>query len=134
MLTQQRIDRLAQQRRRPGGRVAFEHELPWDGIVFSAEAVRTLVNKGIFVQRLDLYNAAGQGVTLVGQDGRDLFWSPNTAANAGAGTFTGRIDLTDEVSAGIFSPTKPNQGLRMNGGCTVLAVPNAGTGQPPGVM
>ncbi|OGT60462.1 MAG: Oar protein [Gammaproteobacteria bacterium RIFCSPHIGHO2_12_FULL_63_22] len=71
--------------------LAFEHELPWDGIVFSAEAVRTLVNKGIFVQRLDLYNAAGDGVTLVGQDGRDLFWNPGTAPNAGTGiaTFTG---------------------------------------------
>ena len=71
--------------------LAFEHELPWDGIVFSAEAVRTLVNKGIFIERLDLFNAAGQGVTLVGQDGRNLFWNPGTAANAGTGiaTFTG---------------------------------------------
>ncbi len=65
--------------------LAFEHELPWDGIVFSAEAVRTVVNKGIFIQRLDLFNAAGQGVTMVGQDGRDLFWSPNTAANGTTG-------------------------------------------------
>ena len=71
--------------------LAFEHELPWDGIVFSTEVVRTLVNKGIFIQRLDLFNAAGDGVTLVGQDGRDLFWNPGTAANAGTGiaTFTG---------------------------------------------
>ena len=71
--------------------VAFDTELPWDGIVFSAEVVRTWVNKGIFVQRLDLYNAAGQGVTLVGQDGRDLFWNPGTAATAATGIagFTG---------------------------------------------
>lgn len=32
----------------------------------------------------------------------------------------------------VFSPTKPNQGLTMNGGCTVVAV--ADSGRPAGVM
>jgi outer membrane receptor for ferrienterochelin and colicin len=63
--------------------LAFEHELPWDGIVFSAELVRSLVKDGIFVQRLDLYNANGDGPTREGPDGRDLFW--NTSFNAGTG-------------------------------------------------
>src|SRR5690606_24598139 len=57
--------------------VAFDHELPWHGIVFSAEALVTNTKDGIFIQRLDPYNAAGQGVTAVGPDGRELFWNPN---------------------------------------------------------
>jgi hypothetical protein len=63
--------------------LAFEHELPWDGVVFSAEFVRSLVKDGIFMNRLDLFNAAGAGVTREGPDGRDLFW--NTTFNAGTG-------------------------------------------------
>jgi len=66
--------------------LAFDHELPWYGIVASAEFLYTKVNDGIYFERLDLYNAAGAGATGVGQDGRDLFWNaagylPATPAN-----------------------------------------------------
>ena len=66
--------------------LAFDHELPWYGIVASAEFLYTKVNDGIYFERLDLYNAAGAGATRVGQDGRDLFWNaagylPATPAN-----------------------------------------------------
>ncbi|PRH82003.1 TonB-dependent receptor [Arenimonas caeni] len=57
--------------------LAFEHELPWHGIVLSAEALFTNVKDGIFIQRLDPFNAAGDGVTAIGQDGRTLFWNAN---------------------------------------------------------
>ncbi len=56
--------------------LAFEHETPWNGIVFSAELLKTWVNDAIFLERLDLYNAAGAGSTRIGPDGRELFWTP----------------------------------------------------------
>lgn len=57
--------------------IAFEHELPWYGMVFSAELLKTNVKDGLFIQRLDPYNAAGEGVTAIGPDGRELFWNAN---------------------------------------------------------
>lgn len=66
--------------------LAFDHELPWYGIVASAEFLYTKVNDGIYFERLDLYNGAGAGPTRIGQDGRELFWNdagylPATPAN-----------------------------------------------------
>jgi len=56
--------------------LAFDHELPWHGIVASAEALFTRVKDGIYVRRLDLYSdAQGNGSTATGQDGRPLFWN-----------------------------------------------------------
>jgi len=67
--------------------LAFEHELPWMGIVAGAELLLTDVNDGIYFQRLDLYNGAGQGPTAYGQDGRPLFWNPAGLNPANAGRF-----------------------------------------------
>lgn len=55
--------------------LAFDHELPWYGVIASAEILATKVKDGIYFQRLDLYNAAGQGSTAIGQDGRTIFWN-----------------------------------------------------------
>jgi len=55
--------------------LAFDHELPWYGIVASFEALFTRVNDGIAIRRLDLYDGQGNGPTAVGQDGRPLFWN-----------------------------------------------------------
>jgi len=53
--------------------LAFDHELPWYGIVASAEALFTRV----YVRRLDVYSdGQGNGATAIGQDGRPLFWNP----------------------------------------------------------
>ncbi|WP_355603950.1 TonB-dependent receptor [Xanthomonas cannabis] len=52
--------------------LAFDTELPWYGIVASAEAVVTKVNEAIYYQQLNLGNTS-----RVGQDGRNLYW--NTA-------------------------------------------------------
>jgi len=56
--------------------LAFDHELPWHGIVASAEALFLKVNDAIYIRRLDLYSDAnGAGATATGPDGRPLFWN-----------------------------------------------------------
>lgn len=66
--------------------LAFDHELPWYGLVASAEAVVTRVNSAIYYQQLNLGRP-----TAVGQDGRLIYWNANglNRANwnqAGTGT------------------------------------------------
>ena len=67
--------------------LAFDHELPWYGIVASAELLLTKVNNGIFFERLDLYNANGDGPTAYGPDGRALFWNAQGLNPANRGNF-----------------------------------------------
>ena len=66
--------------------IALDHELPWYGIVASAELLKTNVKDGIFIERLDMYNAAGQGPTAYGQDGRPIFWNLQGLNPANAGS------------------------------------------------
>ncbi len=57
--------------------LAFEHELPWGGMVFSAEYIKTKVESGIYYRHLNIGNP-----TAFGTDGRSLYWTPqglNTA-------------------------------------------------------
>ena len=54
--------------------LAFDHELPWYGIVASAEVLLTKVNDALYFERLDITNGAG-GPTAIGQDGRELYWN-----------------------------------------------------------
>lgn len=49
--------------------LAFEHELPWHGIVASAEILVTKVKSALFYRNLNLGSA-----TMEGQDGRDIFY------------------------------------------------------------
>ena len=69
--------------------LAFEHELPFAGMVVSAEYIRTEVESGIYYKHLNLGNPTAQGT-----DGRNLFWTPqglNTACfnNNGSTITTG---------------------------------------------
>ena len=69
--------------------VAFDHELPFGGMTFSAEYIHTEVQDAIFYKHLNLGNAS-----RIGPDGRTLFYTPqgyNTACwqNSGATTTTG---------------------------------------------
>ena len=57
--------------------LAFDHELPWYGIVGSAELLLTQVNKGLYYERLDLGTPTG-----FAQDGRPVYWA-NRATNSG---------------------------------------------------
>ncbi len=61
--------------------LAFDHELPWWGVVASAELLLTDVKDGIFFQRLDV-----SAPTAVGPDGRLNFWNA-----AGRNPANGRI-------------------------------------------
>ncbi|MFT4178457.1 MAG: TonB-dependent receptor [Thermomonas sp.] len=94
--------------------LAFEHELPWYGIVGSAELLLTDVNNGLFYHRLNL------GSGFVGPDGRTLYWNPAKTGKAwsssdgqygGDARFTA-IDVIDNTSKGksqqlTFSLNKP---------------------------
>lgn len=91
--------------------LAFDHELPWYGIVASAEALLTRVKTALFYQRLDV------GVpTMAGADGRDMFWS-NTrlgtgTARSGRPAGYGDVLLLNTTDKGksqqfTFSLTKP---------------------------
>ncbi|MBS7456667.1 TonB-dependent receptor [Coralloluteibacterium stylophorae] len=60
--------------------LAFDHELPWNGVVASAELLVTEVKDGLYYRSLNLGDS-----TITGQDGRDLFWNPETAGRYGSG-------------------------------------------------
>lgn len=53
--------------------LALDHELPWHGLVASAELLLTKVKDGITMDRLDL----GAPNTIVGPDGRVMYWNNN---------------------------------------------------------
>ncbi len=50
--------------------LAFDHELPWYGIVASAEVLFTKVKDALYFERLDI-----MGPTKYGMDGRALYWN-----------------------------------------------------------
>ena len=52
--------------------LAFEHELPWFGVVAGVEYLYTKTETGIYYQHLNL-----GAPTRVGADGRDLFYTPS---------------------------------------------------------
>jgi hypothetical protein len=52
--------------------LAFDHELPWYGMVVSAEALFSNVKNGLFYRTLNV----GPGFT--GPDGRTLYWNPDS--------------------------------------------------------
>ncbi|WP_449467206.1 TonB-dependent receptor [Stenotrophomonas humi] len=67
--------------------LAFDHELPWYGMVASAELLFTKVKDALYFERLDMYDAAGAGPTAMGQDGREIFWNANGLNPDNAGKF-----------------------------------------------
>ncbi len=86
------VDFLSNDLRQPSvwkANLAFEHQLPWWDMVFSAEYVMTQVKDGINYRFLNLGEA-----TRIGPDGRRLFYTTqgyNTACwtNTGSTTTTG---------------------------------------------
>lgn len=66
--------------------LAFEHQLPWYGLVASAELLLLSTDQGVYYEHLNL-----GAPTRVGQDGRLMYWNPAgyTPSNwnqAGVGT------------------------------------------------
>ncbi|MFC0251198.1 TonB-dependent receptor [Massilia consociata] len=62
--------------------LAFEHELPWNGLVFGAELLATQNKDAIFYQNLNL-----GAPTRIGTDGRELYYNAN-GLSASCYTFT----------------------------------------------
>ncbi|RZZ88981.1 MULTISPECIES: TonB-dependent receptor [Pseudoxanthomonas] len=94
--------------------LAFDHELPWYGVVASAELIMTDVKNALYYRRLNL----GPGFT--GPDGRSLYWNPTKRGAAyatsdnqyGRDTRFGDVYLIDNTSKGksqqfTASLTKP---------------------------
>jgi hypothetical protein len=78
------VDILAPGLRQPSvwkANIAFDHELPWYGVVFAAEFLKLDVKDGIYYQNLNL-----GAPTRTGTDGRQLFYTEqwyNTACWSG---------------------------------------------------
>jgi len=78
--------------------LAFEHELPFWGAIFSTEVVLTKVEDAIWFQHLNI-----GAPTATGSDGRALFWNAggqNTACWTDAGA-----PITTGACAGLGAPT-----------------------------
>ncbi|WP_460764722.1 TonB-dependent receptor [Lysobacter fragariae] len=96
------------------GNLAIDHELPWWGLVGSAEVVLTKVNDALAYQHLNLGAPTG-----IAPDGREIFWSN---ASTGSGSTRANRDsrfndvlLTKQTNKGkgqnlTLSLTKPNNG------------------------
>jgi len=65
--------------------LAFDAELPWYGIVASAEVLVTKVKDGLYYKSLNIGNIATPGAdpspTFIGPDGRELYWNPSKSVN-----------------------------------------------------
>jgi hypothetical protein len=81
--------------------LAFETELPWAGLVASAEWMHTKTNTGIFYRHLNLGNAA-----RLGPDGRELYYTPQ-AYNAACWNANGG-SITTGACAGLRSRAMSN--------------------------
>ena len=68
--------------------LAIDHELPWYGIVASAELMLTNVKNGLYYQSLNIgpTPVPGEGpvANLIGPDGRELYWRPAATGRAWA--------------------------------------------------
>ncbi len=79
--------------------LAFEHELPWWGMVASIEYLYTKTDTGIYYQHLNL-----GAPTRIGSDGRQLFYTP-TAYNPACWTAAGNR-ITNGAVCGIDNRTR----------------------------
>ena len=96
--------------------LAFEHELPWFGLVVGAEYIRTKNKDAIYYQELNLGAA-----TRTGSDGRSLYWTAsgyNTACWSAAGAALGGASCPDQRAkaqsnaafAQVLQATKTDKG------------------------
>ncbi|OBV40080.1 MULTISPECIES: TonB-dependent receptor [Janthinobacterium] len=89
------VDFLSPELRQPSiwkGNLAFEHELPWMGLVFGAEYLRTQNKDAIYYENLNLGTA-----TRTGTDGRALYYTAN-AYNTACWTSNGGLSTTAAAS------------------------------------
>ena len=84
--------------------LAFEHQLPWFGMVASAEFLYTKTNTGIYYQHLNL-----GGSTRSGADGRQMFWT-DAGYNPACWTSLGNVVTSAACSQRARSLSNPNFG------------------------
>jgi hypothetical protein len=96
--------------------LAFDHELPWYGMVFSLEYMYTKVNTGIYYKNLNLGPA-----TRIGPDGREMYFTEpgylaSCANGTGGFTTTGAClgyrarGLSNAAFADVLQATKTKKG------------------------
>ena len=85
--------------------LAFEHELPWYGIVASVEYLATKTKTGIYYQHLNL-----GAPNRIGADGRELYYT-NTALNPACWTAAGNRNTTGTVSGVLCSADNRTRAL-----------------------
>ncbi|MBJ6978781.1 MULTISPECIES: carboxypeptidase regulatory-like domain-containing protein [unclassified Luteimonas] len=76
--------------------LAFDHELPWYGLVASAELLVTKNKNALWFDRIDIGNP-----TRYGQDGREMFWNAagyNPANRDGNGITNGRRGASNRAN------------------------------------
>ncbi len=86
--------------------LAFEHQLPWFGLVASAEYIYTKVESGIYYQHLNL-----GAPTRTGTDGRQLFYTASSYSGAcwtSGGTTVGGAACPDQRSRALNNPNYAN--------------------------
>ncbi|WP_245937071.1 TonB-dependent receptor [Undibacterium pigrum] len=83
------------------GNLAIDHELPWYGLVLSAEYLYTKNKVGIYYEHLNL-----GGPTATGSDGRQLFYTPQ-GYNPACWTATGS-SITSGVCTGFRAKALSN--------------------------
>lgn len=93
--------------------LAFDHELPWYGLVASAELLLTQVNKGLAYERLDLGDPTGYA-----QDGRPVYYA-NRSNNSGPRR-NGNRELLALRNAGLLPPGYENVTSWANDGVILL--------------
>jgi hypothetical protein len=99
------VDILAPGLRQPSvwkANLAFDHELPWYGVVFAAEYLKVDVKDGIYYQNLNL-----GAPTRTGTDGRSLFYT-DQAYNTACWNSTGGSITTGATCTGLRSKSGAN--------------------------
>lgn len=130
IIARQNVDIIAPGTRLPSvwkANLAFDHELPWYGIVASAEVLFTKVKDGLYFERLDLTDGKGKGATFVSaQDGRELYWNP-----AGLNQANSKIDSRSGDNLGMENGTNGalNRANRPNNIGDVMLLRNTDKGR-----
>jgi hypothetical protein len=70
--------------------LAFETELPWYGLVFGAEYLKTKNKDGLYYENLNL----GAPTATAGADGRQMFWNANGLSASCYGYNAGSVSIT----------------------------------------
>ncbi|WP_409476790.1 carboxypeptidase regulatory-like domain-containing protein [Stenotrophomonas sp. Y-13] len=80
--------------------LAFDHELPWYGIVASAELLVTKVKDGLYYKSLNIGKVVdGELVpSFIGPDGRDMYWNPAKSVNGAWTTADNRANRNTKYS------------------------------------